>query len=217
LALSSKGTHSVRDRRGILALQPEPRLFIFRVAWRTAKGPCDFDGLTWFSRQDFKNSMKSKLFCAALFAVTCLLFSGCDYDFSLTPKPTHKIDRRLIGDWAPEEKADAKDEVMHVRDFDGSNYAVSMDKDIYRAFHSDFAGVAFLSVQDLNSDVRKYLYFAWSLSDDGNQLSLKGINTKVIPESTKSANEIQRLIKAQLKNPGLFRDELRFVRKQPTR
>jgi hypothetical protein len=161
--------------------------------------------------------MKPNLFRVVPLVISCLALFGCDYDFPLTAKPTHKMDPRLIGDWAPVEKEDAKDEVMHVRNFDGANYAVSMDKDIYRAFHSDFAGTAFLSVQDLNSDTRKYLYFAWSLSEDGNQLSLKGINTKVIPESTKSANEVQRLIKAQLKNPALFRDELRFIRKQASR
>jgi hypothetical protein len=157
--------------------------------------------------------MKPKLLCAGLLAVTCMLLFGCDYDFPLTAKPTHKIDPRLVGDWAPVDKEDAKDEIMHVREFDGSNYAVSMDKDIYRAFHSDFANTAFLSVQDLNATNRKYLYFVWALSADGNQLSLKGIDTKVIPEATKSAGDVQRLIKQQLKNPALFRDELRFTRK----
>ena len=158
--------------------------------------------------------MKLKLFLACLLATTGLFLSGCDYDFPLTAKPTHKIDPRLVGDWAPVDKEDAKDEIMHVRDFDGSNYAVSMDKDVYRAFHSDFANTTFLSVQDLNATNRKYLYFVWTLSADGNQLSLKGIDTKVIPETTKSASEVQRLIKQQLQNPKLFRDELRFTRKQ---
>ena len=158
--------------------------------------------------------MKPKFFAATFLAVTCLLFFGCDYDFPLTTKPTHKIDSRLVGDWAPVEKEDAKDEIMHVRDFDGSHYVVSMDKDIYRVFHSDFANTAFLSVQDLNSDNRRYLYFIWSLSEDGTQLSLKGVDTKVIPDTTKTATEVQRLIKQQLKNPHLFRDEIRFTRKK---
>jgi hypothetical protein len=157
--------------------------------------------------------MKSDLFQVLLFAAVGLALSGCDYDFPLTEKPTHKIDSRLIGDWAPVEKEDAKDEMMHVRDFDDSHYAVSIDRDIYRAFHSDFAHTGFLSVQDLNSASHKYLYFTWNLSDDGTRLSLRGINTKTIPESTKSAGEIQRLIKAQLKNPALFREEILFVRK----
>jgi len=158
--------------------------------------------------------MKPKFFAATFLAVTCLLFFGCDYDFPLTAKPTHKIDSRLVGDWAPVEKEDAKDEMMHVRDFDGSHYVVSMDKDIYRVFHSDFANTAFLSVQDLNSDNRRYLYFIWNLSEDGTQLSLKGVDTKVIPDTTKTATEVQRLIKQQLKNPHLFRDEIRFTRKK---
>jgi len=157
--------------------------------------------------------MKAIFFRSSLVVTLCLMLFGCDYDFPLTAKPTHKIDPRLVGDWAPIDKEDAKDEIMHVRDFDGSNYAVSMDKDVYRAFHSDFADTAFLSVQDLNATNRKYLYFAWTISADGNQLSLKGIDTKVIPEATKSVGDVQRLIKKQLQNPKLFRDELRFTRK----
>lgn len=158
--------------------------------------------------------MKSKILRAMFLAAFCLILSGCDYDFPLTAKPTHKIDPRLVGDWAPVDKEDARDEVMHVRDFDGSNYAVSMDKDIYRAYHSDFANTAFLSVQDLNSDSRKFLYFTWILSQDGTRLSLKGLDSKVVPDTTKTPAEVQRLIKQQLKNPGLFREEIRFVRKQ---
>jgi hypothetical protein len=158
--------------------------------------------------------MKSTSLVIGLLTFVCLVLTSCDYDFPLTAKPTHKIDPRLVGDWASTDKEDAKDEVMHVRDFDGSNYAVSMDKDIYRVFHSDFASTAFLSVQDLNATNRKYLYFVWTLSADGNQLSLKAIDSKVISEATKSTGDIQRLIRQQLLNPKLFRDEIKFTRKQ---
>ena len=146
-----------------------------------------------------------------------VLVAGCDYDFPLTAQPTRKIDERLLGDWVGVDQQSAKEDLMRVRGFDDSTYAVAIDNDIYRVFHSDFAGTPLVSVQDLNSGNRKYLYFAWRLSTDGNQLSLKGIDPKVIPETTKSASDVQHLIKQQLKNPRLFRDELRFTRKQAGR
>ena len=61
--------------------------------------------------------MKPKLLLAAFLAATCLLLFGCDYDFPLTAKPAHKIDPRLVGDWAPVDKEDAKDEVFRFADF----------------------------------------------------------------------------------------------------
>ena len=52
--------------------------------------------------------MKSKLFCATFLAALCLMLSGCDYDFPLTAKPTHKIDPRLVGDWSLEMNKDGQ-------------------------------------------------------------------------------------------------------------
>lgn len=159
--------------------------------------------------------MKPKLSLAWLLAAGCLLLSGCNYDFPLTAQPTRKIDARLLGDWVAVNKEKSEEESMRVRKLDDSTYAVSVDGDIYRVYHSDFAGVALVSAQDLNSDERKYIYYRWSLSTDGNQLILQAVNTKVIPEETKPAAAIQQLIKQNLTNPKLFGDELLFTRKKP--
>lgn len=159
--------------------------------------------------------MKTKLCLAGFLALGCLLLSGCDYEVPLTPAPTHPIDARLLGDWVSIEKDTQKEEGMKVRKLDDSTYAVSIDGDIYRVYHSDFADTAFVSVQDLNSDARKYLFYRWSLSADGRQLTLQNISTKVIPDTTKTGATLQNLIKQNLANPKLFNDELHFTRKKP--
>lgn len=156
--------------------------------------------------------MKIKFSCARLLLAACLLFSACNYDDALTEKPTRKIDERLLGNWVAVDKDDNKEMLMSVRRLDDFNYVVAMDGDVYRAFHSDFAGTAFLSVQSLQSgsDDRKYVYFAWQLSADGARLSLKGVNTRVIPEETRGRAAIQKLIKTNLANPKLYGETLVF-------
>jgi hypothetical protein len=86
--------------------------------------------------------------------------------------------------------------------------------DIYRADHSDFAGQPFLSVQDLNSNDRRYTLYTWQLSADGNQLTLRRVSTKVILEQTKTGAELQKLIKVNLANPQLLEKEIQFTRKK---
>lgn len=154
--------------------------------------------------------MKTKLFPIGLIAVAALLFAGCNYDVPLTAKPTRNIDGRLLGVWLGGD--DGKD-TMVVRSLDDATYAVALDHDLYRAFHSEFAGTAFLSVQELNHG-RLYTYLTATLSPDGNQLTLRTVSTKVVPEATKSRAVLQKLIQANLANPALFGDPLVFTRKK---
>ena len=155
--------------------------------------------------------MKTKSALCWLLGVIGLLVAGCNYEVALTAKPTRKIDERLLGVWLGGE--DGKD-TMTVRRLDDSTYVVAMDKDIYRAFHTDFAGTAFISVQDLNADNRLYLYLTAALSADGNQLTLRTVSPKVVPEDTKGRAALQKLIKANLANPRLFGEPLVFQRKK---
>ncbi len=157
--------------------------------------------------------MKTRPSPSWLFALLVLLFAGCNYDVALTDKPTRKIDERLVGLWLGGE--DGKD-VMSVRQLDDATYVVAMDNGIYRAFHSDFAGTAFMSVQSLqpNSDHGKYVYLTWALSPDGNQLTVRTVSVKLIPAETKDRAALQKLIQANLANPALFADPLVFTRKK---
>ncbi len=159
--------------------------------------------------------MKPNSAFASLLAVIALLLAGCDYDAPLTPAPTHKIDARLLGDWEPVKKDDPKDPSMRVRQWDESTYAIAIEDDVYRVYHSDLAGAAFVSAQDLNSSARKYCYYTWALSPDGTQLTLRRVRNELVPEKTMPAAAIQQLIKTNLANPKLLDEPLVFTRKPP--
>jgi hypothetical protein len=158
--------------------------------------------------------MKTKHPLAWLLLAGCLFFAGCNYDFPLTEKPTRQVDARLLGEWVSFDKDQQKLEQMTVRKLDDSTYIVAMDHDIYRVFHSDFADTPFVSVQDLNSDERKYAYYVWELTPDGKQLTVKGVRTRLVPEQTKDRVAIQKLIKENLANPLLYGDALVFTPKK---
>ena len=157
--------------------------------------------------------MKSKTLFAGFFAAIGLFLAGCNYEVALTAKPTRKIDERLIGVWLGGENG--KD-TMSVRQLDDATYVIAMDDDIYRAFHSDFAGTAFVSVQSLqpNNDHGKYVYVTWAVSPAGDQLTVRTVSVKVVPEETKGRDALQQLIKANLTNPALLSDPLVFTRKK---
>lgn len=158
--------------------------------------------------------MKKPSLVPFLVAVLCLGLAGCNYDAPLTAKPTCKADARFVGDWQVVDKPGAKEEFMHVRLLDDSTYVASMDNDIYRGFHSDFAGMPFLSVQDLNAPERLYVYMTWEFSTDGNRLTLRTVSNKVILESIHGRSALQKAVKANLKNPALLGEPLVFTRKK---
>ncbi len=151
-----------------------------------------------------------------------LALTGCMYDAPLTATPTQKTHDDLLGEWLqPDEK-----DWMVVRRLDASTYAVAYGKDkphdrpdLYRAFHSDFAGKPFLSVQNLQpgSDEHKYTYLTWSLSADCTKLTLRSVNTKVIPEQSTNTAGMQKLVEQNLKNPELLNEEMVFVRPAPAK
>src|SRR5215475_642746 len=109
----------------------------------------------------------------------CMLaFSACEYEVPITPSPTRKVQEQLLGNWI---SLDGK-ENMRVRRLEENTYVVYYDGDLFRAYHSDVAEMPFASVQDLNSNDRKYAYVVWKLSDDGKRLTLRNVSDKVIPK-----------------------------------
>jgi len=82
-------------------------------------------------------------------------------------------------------------EKMKVRKLDDSVYIVYYDGDLFRAYHSDIGETPFASVQDLNSNDRKYAYVVWKLSDDGKHLSLRSVN-KLIPKEPRTQLRLLR-------------------------
>jgi hypothetical protein len=99
---------------------------------------------------------------------------------------------------------------MRVRRLDDSTYVVYYDGDLFRAYHSDVAELALASVQDLNSNDRKYAYVVWKLSNDGNRLTLRSVSNKVIPTETRDSASVAALLTKNARNPELFGEEIEF-------
>lgn len=103
---------------------------------------------------------------------------------------------------------------MKVRRLDDNTYVVYYDGDLFRAYHSDLAETPFASIQDLNSNDRKYTYVIWKLSDDGKRLSLRNVNDKVIPKETSDSSTVVALLTKNAGNPELFGEEIEFKKQK---
>ena len=132
--------------------------------------------------------------------------TGCQYDVPITSGPTRNVEERLLGDWM---STDGK-EKLKLRRLDDSTYIVYYDGDLFRAYHSDVGDTPCASVQDLNSNARKYAYIIWKLSDDGKSLRLRNINDKVVPKETKDSATVVALLTKNASNPELFGEEIEF-------
>jgi hypothetical protein len=135
-----------------------------------------------------------------------LVFNACEYEVPITSSPTRKVQERILGNWV---SLDGKED-MKVRRFDDNIYIVYYDGDLFRAYHSDVAETPFVSVQDLNSSDRKYAYVVWKLSDDGQRLSLRSVQSKVIPKEQRDSARVVELLKENARNPELFGEEIEF-------
>jgi hypothetical protein len=111
-----------------------------------------------------------------------------------------------LGDWT----SDDGKEHMNVRRLDENTYVLYYDGDLFRAYHSDVAETPFATVQDLNSNDRKYAYVIWKLSDDGKFLRLRNVNDKVVPKDTKDSAAVVALLTKNARNPDLFGEEIEF-------
>ena len=136
-------------------------------------------------------------------AIAVALSAGCIHDVPITGAATRNIDARLIGDWSSE---DGK-EKLAVRELTGTTYLLLLNGDPFRAYHSDLAGVAFVTVQDLNGRERKYAYIRYALSQDGQRLTAWAVNTDTVPKDVRSSSQVRFLLRQNLKNPKLYVDE----------
>ena len=112
----------------------------------------------------------------------------------------------MLGNWR---SSDGKEE-LKIRKLDESVYIVYYDGDLFRAYHSDVGETPFVSVQDLNSNDRKYAYVIWKLLDDGKNLTLRSVSDKVVPREIKDSTAIFALLTKNLRNPELFGEEIEF-------
>ena len=137
-------------------------------------------------------------------------FAACNYEVPITTSPTRKVQEQLLGNWT---SSDGK-EKMRVRRLDDSVYVVYYDGDLFRVYHSDVAETPFVSVQDLNSNDRKYAYVVWNLLDDGKHLRLRNVSDKVIPKESKDPATIVALLTKNAHNPELLGEEIEFRKEQ---
>lgn len=152
------------------------------------------------------NVIYRRLGFGVAFCLCILAFAACEYEVPITSSPTRKVQEQLLGNWI---SLDGK-ENMRVRRLDDNVYIVYYDGDLFRAYHSDVAETPFASVQDLNSNDRKYAYVVWKLSDDGKRLSVRNVNHKVIPKETKDSAIVAALLTKNARNPELFGEEIEF-------
>jgi len=138
--------------------------------------------------------------------LSILAFTACQDEVPITSNPTGKVEQRLLGDWT---SADGK-EKLKLRRLDDSTYIVYYDGDLFRAYHSDLGDTPFASVQDVNSNDRKYAFVVWKLSDEGSYLRLRNVSDKVIPRETKDSATIVALLTKNAGNPELFGEEIEF-------
>lgn len=150
----------------------------------------------------------------SLFAVLLLFLLGsCIYEAPLTESPTRKIDERLIGDWISVEENPS---VVQVRKFDDFNFVLIDGGNIYRVFHSDFEGVNFLSVQNLDttgSSARKFAFIDYRF-EEPDKVRARAVNKDVVPETLRTASALQKSVHEHLKDPRFFnKDEIVYTRK----
>jgi hypothetical protein len=146
---------------------------------------------------------RRKIF-VVLVCLCILAFNACEYEVPITSSATRKVQEQLVGNWA---SLDGK-ENMRVRRLDDSTYVVYYDSDLFRAYHSDVAETPFASIQDLNSNDRKYAYVVWKLEDDGQRLSLRNVSSKVIPKETRDSATVAALLTKNARNADLFGEEI---------
>jgi len=152
------------------------------------------------------NVIYRRIIFSALVSLCILAFNACQYEVPITQSPTRKVQEQLLGNWV---SLDGK-ENMRVRRLDDSTYVVYYDGDLFRVYHSDVAEMPLASVQDLNSNDRKYAYVVWKLSDSGERLTLRNVNNKVIPKETKDSAAAAELLTKNARNPELFGEQIEF-------
>jgi hypothetical protein len=138
--------------------------------------------------------------------VFALLLASCVYEFPIAVEPTRKIDARLVGTWLGEKPEDT----VEVRQFDDAHYVLLSDGKFYRAYHTDVAGVPFVTIQSIDSleaKERKYWFVSYEVADGGEKLNVRSVNKDTVPDTAKSSKEIEKLITENLKNPKLLNED----------
>jgi hypothetical protein len=157
------------------------------------------------------NASRNRLAGLLGLALLTVVLTACgQYSAPITEQATRKINATLIGDWA---SADRKVRIK-IRELNETAYVVTYNGILFKAFHSDFSGVSFVSVQELETPERSFTYLAYRTSDDGQKLYLRLVNKEVIPDDVQTASAVRLLLRDNLQNPALFHTEQTFIKEQ---
>ncbi len=195
-----------------LAIRPTPSSILFGIHFpRALRSYLDQGRVSQEKTTHELSELDLSTITFAVAVALCILtFSACEYQVPITSTPTRKVEERLLGDWT---SSDGKEKIK-VRRLDATIYIIYYDGDLFRAYHSDVAETSFVSVQDINSADRKYAYVVWKLSNDGKGLSLRSVNSKVIPKETKDSARVEELLKKNLQNPKLLGETIQFTKEK---
>ena len=139
------------------------------------------------------------------------ILSACgQYQTPITDQATRKVDLTLIGDWVSSNRKVR----IKIRELNEAAYVVTYNEILFKAFHSDWAGLSFISVQELETPERSFTYLVYRTSDDGTKLYLRLVNKEVIPENARESASVRSLIKANLQEPELFLREEVFTKEK---
>lgn len=153
-------------------------------------------------------NLRNSAAIAIVIALVLLGLGACQYSVPITEQPTRQVETNLLGDWV---STDGRESIK-IRKLGQSTYIVSYNGVLFQAFHSDLSGISFLSVQELETPDRSYSYLTYRLSQDGTKLHLRLVNDEVVPRETKDVTSVQRILKRNLQNPALLRNESEFTR-----
>jgi hypothetical protein len=168
-------------------------------------------GLALESKPANVSRLVSMAWLRRIAALASFLLAGCIYDVPITVSATRNVDARLVGDWASE---DGK-ENLKIRVLNGTTYLLLLNGDPFRAYHSDFAGVSLVTVQDLDGPAQKFAYLKYTLSADGKRLTAFAVNSETIPKTVRTSGEVRKLLRQNLANPKLYsHDPLAFSRRK---
>ena len=155
-----------------------------------------------------------------IFAIAAVwaLFVGCDYTVPLVTKPEIKIDKAVLGLWQAEEKK----ERLLVLPLGETEYLVCYPSEDESALFARtcLGKVGEQRVAQLRwfgtaqgaviEDPRAYQYVSFSVVEDA--LTVRLLNSTVVPKNVASTEELQQAIAKGIKNPALFQEPMVFRR-----
>ena len=144
--------------------------------------------------------MSRSLLLRLLAGLAAVLLAGCETDYSLTAKPTRAVEHRLLGDWL----GDDGETRLLIRQSADSTYIAVIDDDVYRAFHTDHAGLSLMAAQELDPAPGRFAHVAWKLSDDGRQLTLRLVRDSILEERGIDRVSLQRAIAEHRDHPDVL-------------